>query len=340
MKIAISISAYTNSPASLELTKQCIRNIKQNTDFFVICTNHLPGDSELAEMCDLYLYEKNNVLTTHTFYEHSWLTTADFRFDLRLKKSKNNIYHGPAVHQNIYNGVSLGKMIGADFVICMNFDVLLSPNEFLKVKNCVDSLQQQSKSAFFLKSIEQEGLHLKTVFFITNPDFYLSHVNPISNEDDYNALLEITNAPSNGLENMYYHAFEPYLDGCIVVESNETDFFPEGANFTNSQAEYYAVLPILSQGQHSNTAGVACTFSNKNDDRTLYYEVYENDILILSGQYKIQSAGWFIDRFKMNDIGIYKTIFKIEGAGNTTTKTLEYMGYQDILDAGSVNYFL
>ena len=340
MKIAVSISAYTNSPASLELTKECIRNIKKNTDFFVICTNHLPGDDELAQLCDLYLYEKNNVLTTHTFYEHSWLITSEFRLDLKLKKSKNNVYHGPAVHQNIYNGVSLAKMVGVDFVVCMNFDVLLSSNEFLKVKHIIDDLYQNSKSAFFLKSLEQEGYHLKTVFLITSPDFYLSKMPAITSETDYNELLNRTHAPSNGLENMYYHAFESQLTDCIVVESNEVDFFPEGSNFTNSQAEYYAVLPILNQGLHSNTGAVVCTFSNKSDDRTLFYEVYENENLILSGQHEIRSAGWFINKFHMNDTAVYNTIFKVVGTGNVMTKVLKYNGYQDIIDAGSVDYFL
>jgi hypothetical protein len=339
MKIGISISAYTNSPASLELTKKCILNIKQNTDYFVICTNHLPGDSELANMCDLYLYEKNNVLTTHTFYNHSWLITDAFRMDIKLQKSKNDVYHGPAVHQNIYNGVSLGKMAGLDYVICMNFDVILAPSEFKKINDIVNTLIEENKSAFFLKSLEQEGYHLKTVFFITRPEYYLTNIDQIASEADYNELLKKSNAPSNGLENMYYHIFENTLHQSIVIEQNELEFFSEGSNFTNSQAEYYAVLPILNRGNHSNTAAVVCTFKNETDNRVLNYEVYEDDTKILEGTRKVETSGWFIDTFPMNDTAVYKTIINMSGNGITKTKVLEYNGYQDILDSGGVDYF-
>jgi len=339
MKIGISVSAYTNSPASLELTKKCISNIKENTDYFVICTNHLSGDTELANMCDLYLYEKNNVLTTHTFYNHSWLITDTFRMDIYLDKSKNDTYHGPAVHQNIYNGVSLAKMAQLDYVICMNFDVILAPSEFKKINDTISRLVAEQKSAFFLKSLEQEGYHLKTVFFITNPDYYLDTIDPISDEEDYNQLLNKSKAPSNGLENMYYHMFENKLEKSLVIEQNEIEFFSEGSNFTNSQAEYYAILPILSKNVHSNTAAVVCTFKNETDNRVLNYEVYEDGNKILEGTHKVQTAGWFIDRFTMNDVSTYRAVINMSGNGITKTKILEYRGYQDIVDAGSVNYF-
>ena len=339
MKIAISISAYTNSPAALELTKKCIKNIKDNTDYFVICTNHLPGDEELAKMCDLYLYEKNNVLTTHTFYDSSWIITDSFRMDLNLKKSKNNIYHGPAVHQNIYNGVSLAKMVNIDYVICMNFDVILSKNEFIKVNDTIEQLHNQQKSAFFLKSFEQEGYNLKTVFFITNPDFYLSKINNTTSEAEYNELMRSVSAPSNGLENMYYHIFESHLHECNVIEQTEQEFFSEGSNFTNSQAEYYAVLPMTVGGVHTNTAVIACTFKNQTDNRDLHYEVYEDNQLILSGDYKIKSAGWFVNKFLMNNTGVYKIVFSVIGIGTTMNKVLVYNGYEDILDAGKLDYF-
>lgn len=339
MKIAISISAYTNSPASLELTKQCIRNIKENTNYFVICTNHLPGDEELAKLCDLYLYEKNNILTTHTFYSKSWLITDRCRLDFDLVKTKNNTYHGPAVQQNIYNGVSLAKLANVDYVICTNFDVLLSNDDFFKIDNVIAQLDHESKSAFFLKTMEQEGYHLKTVFFITKPDFYLKKIQYINDENDYNAFMLHSGAPSNGLENMYYHTFESNLNECLVIEQSELEFFPGGSSFTNSQAEYYAVLPMTHGGTHSNTACIACTFKNKSDERTLFYEVYEDKNLILSGKYEIQSAGWFVHDFKMNDTNLYEIVFNVVGIGNTMSKTLTYNGYQDILNAGGVNYF-
>lgn len=339
MKIAVSISAYTNSPAALELTKKCIRNIKENTDYFVICTNHLPGDDELAKLCDLYLYEKNNILTTHTFYDRSWIITQDFRMDFNLKKSKNNIYHGPAVQQNIYNGVTLAKMVDVDYVICMNFDVILAASEFVKLNGIINHLIENKKNAFFLKSSEQEGYHLKTVFFVTNPSFYLNNFSPITTENDYNELMKASGAPSNGLENIYYHQLESVIDDCYIIESTEQEFFSDGSNFTNSQAEYYAVLPLTVNGQHSNMAVVACTFKNKSDDRHLKYEVYEDDTLVLSGEYEIQSAGWFVSKFHMNNTSVYKTIFKVFGTGNVMERVLVYNGYTDILDAGGLNYF-
>ena len=285
-KVAIVISTYSKSEFMQEKTIECINAIKKYTEYPVICTDHNSATKRIIDCADYYFYDSNNVLTTHTFYDTWWMETHDAKIVVKLKPSKNNGYHGSAVHQNIFAGISLANMLKYDYAVFMNFDVILDEIDSSRLIECVNRLKNSDKSAFFLMTKEMEGNCLKTVFFITKPKFYLDRMENITNVDEYENLVVKHKSESNGLENLYYNILKNDLNDIIIENMSELDFFnssytknTDKKSFTSSQTEYSAILPVENSKDNNN---VVLFYKSQNDLAFDYkWEVYfENNLII------------------------------------------------------------
>ena len=352
--VAVSISTYTNNNYIVEKTIKCINSIKKFTDYSIICTDHKPAPTNLIEMCDHYFYDSNNILTNHTFYDKAWLTKSDFKFNLNLKSSKNNGYHGPAVHQNIYAGVLLADMLKYDYVICMNFDLIINEYDSSIIKECIQKMEKQNKNAFFLMTNETEGTVLKTVFFITRPKFYLDIFQNIKNAKDYEDLIPKYNSESNGLENLYFHILKNDLDTVIIENKSELDFFNSSndfnidKSFTSSQTEYSAILPIKNPKNKNN---VVFLYKSSNDIEVDYkWEIYshKNDLIYehtvpkYNNKLKNNSeVDVFVDveEFLIEDTKKYNILLK-NISNNTTVKIFKNITIDDIKCHGEFEWIL
>ena len=352
--VAVSISTYTNNNYIVEKTIKCINSIKKFTDYSIICTDHKPAPTNLIEMCDHYFYDSNNILTNHTFYDKAWLTKSDFKFNLNLKSSKNNGYHGPAVHQNIYAGVLLADMLKYDYVICMNFDLIINEYDSSIIKECIQKMEKQNKNAFFLMTNETEGTVLKTVFFITRPKFYLDIFQNIKNAKDYEDLIPKYNSESNGLENLYFHILKNDLDTVIIENKSELDFFNSSndfnidKSFTSSQTEYSAILPIKNPKNKNN---VVFLYKSSNDIEVDYkWEIYshKNDLIYehtvpkYNNKLKNNSeVDVFVDveEFLIEDTKKYNILLK-NISNNTTVKIFKNITIDDIKCQGEFEWIL
>ena len=92
------------------------------------------------------IYDKNNLLTKHTFYQYTWFDFDSWRVDLMLTGENNDVYHGPSVYTNYYNGAALAKDLG------ININDLPVYKDFLKAKDDIKLLDNKSQSAWTLIS--------------------------------------------------------------------------------------------------------------------------------------------------------------------------------------------
>lgn len=322
------------------MTKRCIQNIRNNGGEYIICTNHLPGSTDLIEKCDSYLYDSNNILTTHNFFDEVWQNNGSFKATIKLAKTKNNVYHGPAVHQNLYSGISVANSLGFDYVVCTNFDTYFTENEFKKIYSVISEMESMGKYGFFLHNQESEGDVLKTVTFVIKPDFYLDNFRNISDEEDYVKMVKESGSTTNSLENVYYHTLKSKLNELLIIQGHESDFFNESVSFTNSQCEYYAVLPIIGnyEDKEDNVA-VYFYFSNKEDDRLARYTIYENGEKIMSDEFDVIGNIWYYRPFNMSSNKKYDIEFEVSGDSGVKQKYVSYHSYEEILENGSLEFF-
>jgi glycosyltransferase involved in cell wall biosynthesis len=260
---AFVLSSYPVNNSITEITEKCISHLKQISDAPVILTSHCSVPEVLQNVSDYCVVDKNNILTKHTFYKRftGYAREGDHNYQIQLclDKTDNDIYHGPAVYTNYYNGINFAKKLGYKKAICINFDFLLKDKKFLS--KVLSKLEK--KDAYFVEEPCQEGNTFKTVFHAINTDLFVGKFPLIKNELQYNDWMRGVGSESNGLENIYFHNLksEENIYKSSVSEYNED--VKECQIDSNSQVEYFAVLTV----QNENKLAIIFHTSNSIDNR-------------------------------------------------------------------------
>ena len=285
---AIVISTYPLLNSIVKTTKECIESLKQ-TGRKIILTSHLPIPKDLQEMVDYCIYDKNNILTKHTFYENTWFDHGGWRVDLMLAGENNNIYHGPSVYTNYFNGASLAKSLGIKKIYFLNYDYYLKNTQYL---NDI-SLILNSKKAYVGLKKEQEGNTVITYFLATEPKFYLDHFPLIKTAKDYDDLMVKWDSESNGLENLTYHTFIQDKDKIYWEdESKFTELIKENLEHKDySRIEYFSILPVK---DYPEQFAVFLNIANSVDSRDIDITVYEDNQMLFDETVKVvNKISWF-----------------------------------------------
>jgi hypothetical protein len=268
----IIISAYPNTAASTEIVKQCILRAKK-FNLPIILTSHCDIPEELQNLADYCVVDRKNIHTLHTHYQVAWWNTNGIHATVNLTGEGNNIYHGPAVHTNYYNGMSLAKGLGFTNAICWNYDWWIEDE--IAIKKPLEGLR--TKKAVMKHGIAEEGNVLATVWFAMNIDFFMEMFPRIHSEEDYKQWMTTIGSESNGLENMWYNALKHKLEDVKLMHDEFYLMFPTSQLDICSRIEYFTLLPI-----EGNDEQLVVWYSSNNvqDDRTL--NIYLNNELVES----------------------------------------------------------
>lgn len=248
------VSSHPDSENIKNKTVNTINNIQENIGVPVICATHIDykdNPNELKDLAKHYIMNPINTFTKQSYYRYFKGTVDGYKIFVDLWSINNNIYHGPAVHQNYYNGVCLAKNLGYKYAILTNFDMNFSNEEVNKVKSVLNTVLVNESDGFFFYANMPEGPTYRTVFCVVNVDIFLDTFQEIKNESDYLKLRSDLNSESTGLENIYYHAFKN-KNGFIIKEILEWDFFKSEECLTDSQFNLYSIVPIK-ENDNSNT---------------------------------------------------------------------------------------
>jgi hypothetical protein len=285
---AIVVSTYPLLNSIVKTTKECIETLKQ-TGRKIILTSHLPIPKDLQEMVDYCIYDKNNLLTKHTFYQYTWFDFDSWRVDLMLTGEDNDVYHGPSVYTNYYNAASLAKDLGIKKLYFLNYDY------HLKNASYIDniSLILNNKKAYVGLREEQEGNTIITYFLASEPKFYLDHFPLVQTSKEYDDLMIKWGSESNGLENLTYHTFNQDKDKIYWEDKlNFTKLIDENFEHKDySRVEYFSVLPVK---DHPEQFAVFLSIANSTDNRDIEIAVYEDDKMLFDETVKVtHKLSWF-----------------------------------------------
>jgi len=233
------ISTYPSHNSVVEATKKCIEGAK-TSGRKVILTSHLPLSKELQELADYCVYDKNNILTHHDFYQKTWCDYEGFKATVYLAGEGNDIYHGPAVYSNYYNGVALAEQLGFKKAYLLNYDYVLTNPEFI---NHISSILNK-KVAYTDVRDYPEGKVSSTFFTGVDIKFFLDTYPKISTAEEYDNLKNIFGSHSNGYEDIYYHSLLPVKNKVHLESKSSWDKLIKD-NFTHlnfSRIEYFTVM--------------------------------------------------------------------------------------------------
>jgi hypothetical protein len=301
---AIVVSTYPILNSIVKTTKECIESLKQ-TGRKIILTSHYPIPKELQEMVDYCIYDKNNLLTKHTFYQYTWFDFDSWRVDLMLTGEDNDVYHGPSVYTNYYNAASLAKDLGIKKLYFLNYDY------HLKNASYIDSISSilNNKKAYVGLREEQEGNTIITYFLASEPKFYLDHFPLVKTAKEYDDLMVKWGSESNGLENLTYHTFNQDKDKIYWENKpNFTKLIDENFEHKDySRVEYFSVLPVK---DHSDQFAIFLSTANSVDSRDIYITVYEDDQILFNEIIKVVNRVSWFKQVIFNPKKIYKVHYE------------------------------
>jgi glycosyltransferase involved in cell wall biosynthesis len=300
---AFVLSTYPLLNSVTKTTIECIEALKQ-TGRKIILTSHLPIPKELQELVDYCVYDKNNLLTKHTFYNYTWFDYGTWKVDLWLTGENNNVYHGPAVYTNYYNGAALAEKLGIKKVYFLNYDYVLKDKTFI---DNISLILNQKKAYVGIKE-EQEGNTVITYFLATEPKFYLNHFPQIQNSQEYDLLMEEWGSESNGLENLTYCTFQKSKNQ-IYWEKQEDFLKLIEDNFEHknySRVEYFSIIAVK---DHPEQFAIFLNVANSTDNRDIDIDVYEDDERLFTETVKVtHKLSWF-RQVTFNSLKTYKIYY-------------------------------
>jgi hypothetical protein len=176
---AYVVCTYPKTQAVIDTTIECIKALRKNSNRKIIISAHCPVSKELQDMVDYVFYEKNNLLTKHTFYAGYWLDTNLYKTHVNLKGEDNDRYHGPACYTSFYNPATFAKNFGIKKLYYVNFDYILKDSSYIDYI----SKKLNNHDTFFGEFEAQEGKCYYTYFFGARPEAILNHCHFIETED-------------------------------------------------------------------------------------------------------------------------------------------------------------
>jgi glycosyltransferase involved in cell wall biosynthesis len=264
------VSTYPSDASIIQTTKECIEALKQEGKT-VMLTSHIAIPQELSDLVDYTVVDNNNILTKHSYYCNFWSQYPEYKVHINLRGNNNDVYHGPSVYTNYRNGVALADSLGYNVAYLMNYDYILQNTTYLdKVSSWMGS-----KDAFVGKYKAAEGDTIYTYFMAIRPKVFLETIPYIENAVEYDKLQQKWGSESNGLENLWHHAFKNvddiYYEEKETFEKNIEETFYH-ADF--SRVEYFTILPT---NQHDKVAAYI-RISNNRENKTI--KLYLEDTLI------------------------------------------------------------
>lgn len=274
----IIMTTHPNFKTSEEITKQSLKSLNPlNID--TILSTHCPISLNLQNAATHFIYDKNNPLIRHDYYDQSWFDTDEYYSLIKLHKNDNDLQHALAVYINYYNGILHAKSLGYTTAICTNFDIVFDNDDLNIITNKMNEMLNTGKKSFYMTSNPIEGIHYKTIFFITDIDFFLENFKYVTNETDYNKLTREVGAETNCLENFFYQTLKN-SDKLLLQQIEEKDLFSKSKVNLFSNIEYFTVLPL-----RNDSNGFVIWFSSANsmdDNRDLTIKTLEgNDVIFL-----------------------------------------------------------
>ena len=232
----------------------------------------------MQDQADYSIVDTNNILTKHNFYDQFYWNSDLYDVNLNLKGEGNDVYHGPAVYTNYYNGAALASQLDFFKVHFLNYDYILKDKQ--EIQNISKILNKNN--FYFSKHHPMEGDALYTYFFSANSKELLRVLPKITTGEEYDNLTKVYGSESNGLENLFHHIFKNegaiYREEENIFESKSKEIF---SHKDFSRIEYFSILPT----NIPNHFAPYFYISNSKDSRIINYKVYEIPLVFQTNGY-------------------------------------------------------
>jgi hypothetical protein len=218
MKTLIVIGAYPNTPKKEEVLINEVESLS-GLGFDIMIVSHFPISTEIQNMVDYYIYDKNQTLTPLDVSPYYWFKTDNFFIRV------NNSRHALPICQNMFNAFKFSDIKKYDFVYFIENDNLFSVNDSNKLKNLIDEMEESGKKCIFFKpeGYKDNGSYVyETQLFGITPSFFNSILTlPITENDWYEHQMP------NTLELAFYNKLQNHENEFLIINQHSSEYFKD-----------------------------------------------------------------------------------------------------------------
>jgi hypothetical protein len=273
MKNIIIINSYANTDEKLNVLFNYILQIKKSNNH-ILLTSHLPLPSNIVELVNYYIYDKENLLLPIERSPVVWF--ADYEEYINLNCSR----HAYTIIKNVYNSLNFAKSLGYKNFIFSEGDCVFNNEGVDKLQCIYDILENTNKKLFMFKLENQiynkhKFLYI-TNFFAGNIDYFLKNIPLVKSFEEWCNVPPYSNG-SEMLESLFVEMIQPLLN-----ETHE-ETRPINSYFNESEIDVFHTFDnfyqILYNLENKNKP-VFFTVGNGG-----YYELTINNQLVVSRHY-------------------------------------------------------
>jgi hypothetical protein len=257
-------------------------------------TSHLPLPTDIVEMAQYYIYDKENFLLPPGQSPLTWYCDSEECVHIYA------IRHAYAIVKNMYLAAHMAKSLDYDNFLFSEYDTILSEYGVQKFPHLLDVVGKTDKKMFLFEVREDftsSNRAYETLFFGANVDFFLKNVKLVKSYEEWNVTWPYMNA-SDLLETMWVRMLESHENDVHREQTNINEYFKSKFNAcTNVDYDKNSVLYNREDPTHP-LFFIICKGGQ--------YELLMDDMVIYS-QY-CNNGEWMKVRFQLPEGGCQITL--------------------------------
>ena len=239
----IVIGTYPNTETRTQLTLACIESAKK-LGRPIMLVSHYPVELHVQKMVDYYVYDANNPLTHHSYYNRFYREDAEAKVEMKITGNSNQSL---TVLTNLINASKVARGLGYTKMFYVTFDIELEDRDFDEINSRFHQLDNEWQAVLatlntpFGKGIQTNGMFFKT-------DFVGKLLDDVRTPEEYNKLCESIGA-QNFLED-YMMKKVQRTQGVWVEYPDVETFLEYSGHGKSSNSEYYGIVKEQTTGQN------------------------------------------------------------------------------------------
>jgi glycosyltransferase involved in cell wall biosynthesis len=234
-KEIIVIGTYPNTDVRSQLTVDCITAARK-LERPIMLLSHYPVRDDVQAMVDYYVYDAQNPLTHHSYYNRFTRRTDDITVEMRIEGNSNQSL---TVLTNLVNGAKAAKSFGFNKMCYITFDIIIDPLDHHEIEKGFAKIDHEWKARLAtLNTPFGKGVSTNCMFFDTS--FVTKLIDDVRDPEEYNALCKSIGA-QNFLEDYMIKKVER-TSGVWVEYPEEGTFLKHTGDGVSSNSEYAGIL--------------------------------------------------------------------------------------------------
>jgi hypothetical protein len=211
-KDIIIIGTYPDHPKKMDMLRECIERVRP-LGYDILVVSHYPIPTDIQEMVDYVIYDKENTQMLYSCPEYSFVTN-----EFTLRKLSNEGGHALSVVKNINNGVNYVNYLNYEFFFYIECDNLFGPEDLLKIEILKNSMfLELKKMLLFNPPIEKDSY--ETLVFGGIPSYYCDKVHLPITEHDFKG-------EKVSLERFFNYTHHQNDSSYYIINSSSQEYFP------------------------------------------------------------------------------------------------------------------